>query len=163
MTDFKSRFYPSTSQRFVIIQEYALRYYAGFFTVFMIFIMLRILSGKEIVFEAIVGAVSSVLLGNMIAYGVMKRRIAEIFFVNDTFTVVSVHDILYRTPGQSFPLRMANPFRTGDEIQFTFGDQIMRIYKEDWPEFDLVWNWMNLAPEVRVNYSFPNEGEESGQ
>lgn len=146
MTSFKSRYYPANSQRIVIIQEYALRYYAFFFIVFMLLIMLRILSGKEIIFEAIAGAIGSVVLGNMIAYGAMKRRIAEIFFVNDSFSVVSVHDILYRKPGQSFPLRMANVFRSGDEIQFTYGDQIMRIQKEDWEAFDLIWNWLNTAP-----------------
>ena len=156
MTNFKSKYYPHTAQKIVVIQEYALRYYATFFTLFMIFILLRIMSGKEIILESLLGAAGSIILGNIFAYGSMKRRIAEIFFVNDSFTVVSVHDILYTKPGQSFPLRMANPFRSGSEIQFTYGDQIMRIQQEDWEGFDVIWQWLNPSPETRVTY-YPAE------
>lgn len=146
MTSFRSRDYPRSRQRFVIQQEYALRYYAMFAIVVMIGVAIRLNAQKEVTLFGIIGAGIAILLGNLMAHVQLKRKIAEIFFVNDTFSVINVHDILHQSEPQSFPLRFANPVREGDRISFHYEDQIMYINREDWgDEFDLIWNWFNQS------------------
>ncbi len=144
MTSFRSQHYPRSKQAFVIGQEYAIRYYAIFMLFVMIAVMIRLYAHREVVYFGVIGAVIAILLGNIFSGVKMRRSIAEVFFVNDGFSIISVYDILHQTPKRSFPLKFANPTRTADQIQFHFEDQIMFIKREDWPEeFELIWSWFN--------------------
>ena len=142
MMSFRSRHYPTRKQFFLVQQEYAIRYYAVLTFLVMIVVMLRVNAGKEPIYFGLIGETIAILLGNLIANVSLRKLVAEIFFVNDGFSVISIHAALTQTPTQSFPLRFANPTRTPNSIQFHYEDQIMTLKREDWGEdFDLIWNW----------------------
>ncbi len=144
MESFRSRHYPRFSSKFRLQQEYALRYYAILTFVVMIIVILRVNAGKDPLYAGLIGEAIAIGLGNIIANVQLRRNIAEIFFVNDGFSVISVHAALTQTPTQSFPLRFANPIRTDNRIEFHYEDQIMFLKREDWGEdFDLIWNYFN--------------------
>lgn len=146
---FRSRHYPTAKSTFFVTQEYAMRYYAILAMILMIGVMLRVYAKLDIVIFGIVGAGLCLLLGNLFAQVQLKRKIAEIFFVNDGFSIISIHDILHQSPKRSFPLRFANPTRSDDMIQFHFEDQILQIKKEDWgEEFELIWDWFNQSQHI---------------
>jgi predicted membrane protein len=142
MGSFRSGHYPRNTNAFVITQEYAMRYYFVLMFIAMLGAVIRTYKQKEMLIFTIIAGALVLLLGNMMAHVRLRRDIAEIFFVNDGFSIISVHDILHKSPKRSFPLKWANPTRTQDEIQFHFEDQIMTLKREDWgSEFDLIWNW----------------------
>lgn len=144
---FRSRDFPRRMQPFLVQQEYAIRYYAILTFLVMVAVVLRINSGRDPVWFGLIGEALAIFIGNVMAGVALRRKIAEIFFVNDGFTIISVHAALTQTPTRSFPLRFANPTRTESTIQFHYEDQIMSIKREDWPEdFDLIWNWFNRQP-----------------
>jgi hypothetical protein len=146
MMSFRSVHYPRRTQVFRVTQEYAMRYYAIFLAVVMLMVVVRLERGQETVVLGLIGTMISIFLGNVMARVALKRRIAEIFFVNDGFSVINIHDILHQSPKRSFPLKFANPTRSDDQIQFHFEDQIMQIKQEDWGEdFELIWNWLNQS------------------
>lgn len=143
---FRSKFFPSSGNRFAVLQEYAMQYYAIFVMTVMIFVVVRIYYQQEVFWIGTVGGLLAVAVANMFAYVKMQRKIAEIFFVNDSFSIISVADIVYEQELKNFPLRFANPTRNGDTIQIHFTDQILTLKREDWDEFDLVWDWLNQNP-----------------
>jgi hypothetical protein len=139
---FRSQHYPRTTNTFLVTQEYAGRYYMVLIFIVLIGAVIRSYKDKEMIIFTVVALILCILLGNLLAQVKMRRSIAEIFFVNDGFSIISVHDILHQSPKRSFPLKFANPTRTENEIQFHFEDQILTIRREDWgEEFDLIWNW----------------------
>jgi hypothetical protein len=142
MTSFRSTNYPQRRSIFLVTQEYAMRYYMVLLMFVMVGVMLQINAQKNPVYLGVGGSIASILLGNLLAHVKLRRSIAEIFFLNDGFSIISVYDILHQSPKRSFPLRFANPTRTEDQIQFHFEDQIMHLKREDWgDEFDLIWSW----------------------
>jgi hypothetical protein len=146
MASFRSQHYPRSTNTLLVTQEYAGRYYFVLAMIVLIGAVIRSYKSKEMIIYSIVALVLCVLLGNLFAQVKMRRSIAEIFFVNDGFSIISVHDILHQSPKRSFPLKFANPTRTNDEIQFHFEDQIMTLKREDWgDEFDLIWNWFTAS------------------
>ena len=64
---------------------------------------------------------------------------AEIFFVGEHVSLISVYDILFPKQKEAFPLRFTNPSRSENRISFHYNDQIISLKKEDWEEFDLIW------------------------
>lgn len=147
MESFRSNHYPRNTNLFRVQQEYALRYYAILTFVVMIVVILRVNAGKDPLWAGVIGEAVAIALGNIAANVQLRRHIAEIFFVNDGFSVISVHAALTQTPTQSFPLKFANPTRTDHSIQFHYEDQIMVLKREDWGEdFDLIWNYFNRPP-----------------
>ena len=142
MTSFRSQHYPRSKNTFMVTQEYAGRYYMVLMLIVLIGAVIRTYKDRDMVIYSIAALVICILLGNLFAQVKMRRSIAEIFFVNDGFSIISVHDILHQSPKRSFPLKFANPTRSNDIIQFHFEDQILTLRREDWgDEFDLIWNW----------------------
>lgn len=142
MTSFRSQHYPRSKNTFMVTQEYAGRYYMVLMLIVLIGAVIRTYKDRDMIIYSIAALVVCVLLGNLFAQVKMRRSIAEIFFVNDGFSIISVHDILHQSPKRSFPLKFANPTRSNDVIQFHFEDQILTLRREDWgDEFDLIWNW----------------------
>lgn len=140
---FRSRHYPKAASAFRIRQEYAMRYYAALFFIVMIGAVLRIQAGHDGLIFGVIGLMGATLLGNVMARVQLRRSIAEIFFINDGFSIISIEDILQQSAKRSFPLRFADPTRTETQIQFNFEDQIITLHKEDWEaEFDLIWTWL---------------------
>jgi hypothetical protein len=142
MASFRSNHYPKSKNKLMVGQEYAGRYYLVLAFIVLVGAVIRTYKDREMVIFSVAALVLCILLGNLFAKVKMRRSIAEIFFVHDGFSIISVHDILHESPKRSFPLKFANPTRTENEIQFHFEDQIMTIRREDWgDEFDLIWNW----------------------
>lgn len=132
-----------------------MRYYAYFMFVVIVAVIIRMYYQQELLVFGIGGTAVSIALANMVAYVKLHRRIAEIFFHGDSFSVISIYDILHEQPKKAFPLKFANPTRTQDEIQFHFTDQIFVLRREDWSEeFELIWNWLNQRgqPDIVFHY-----------
>lgn len=160
MMSFRSRHYPRANSAFRIRQEYAMRYYAFLLFVVMIGVVIRSQGGREVIIFGSVGIVLALFIGNLLAKVQLRRSIAEIFFINDGFSIIAVDDILEKTAKPSFPLRFADPTRGDNKIQFNFEDQIITLKREDWgTDFDLIWSWLTQSlPEFQGGTS-PAEGE----
>ncbi|MBX7240290.1 MAG: hypothetical protein K1X92_00980 [Bacteroidia bacterium] len=148
MKSFKSHHYPDSRQKFLIIQENAIYYYGFFMIIVMLGLVLRMFSGESILLFGVVGVFLSMGLGNIAAVVKLKKTYAEIFFVGEHFSIISIYDILFAKEKQAFPLRYASPNRNGDEIHFTFNDQIIVFKKEDWEKFDEIWAAFFELPET---------------
>jgi hypothetical protein len=143
-TRFRSRHYPRKANKVVVKQEYAMKFYAMFAAVVMMLAVLRMQSGHGILWFSLIGMVLAVVLGSFFANAQMERQVAEILFVNDSFSIISVKDALHQGPTGRFPLHFSNPHRTENTITFTYEDRILTLKREDWEdEFDLIWNWFN--------------------
>ncbi len=142
MTSFRSKHYPGSGKSFLILQEYAMRYYGILTGIVMMLVVLRYYFQKDIFWVAIIGESLALLVGNMLAYANLRRRIAEVLFVADSISVISMYDLLYRQPQKSFPLRLANPVRVNEGIQIHYKDQIITLASKDWDEIDVIWEWL---------------------
>ncbi|MEZ4773058.1 MAG: hypothetical protein R3D00_07740 [Bacteroidia bacterium] len=146
MTSFQSHQYPRSRNGIVILQEYAMQYYGAINAILMLAIMVRVAagsSGQSILWIAIAGEVIALVIGNLLAYGKLRRTIAEIFFVNDHFSMISVYEILFKGENNAFPLVYANPdMLNEDTVSVHFNDQIITLHRKDWEEFDLIRDYL---------------------
>jgi hypothetical protein len=90
MASFRSTHYPRSKNTFVITQEYAMRYYLVLMFIVLIGAVIRSFKGKEMIIFGVIALIGSILLGNLLAHVKLKRSVAEIFFVNDGFSIISV-------------------------------------------------------------------------
>jgi len=143
MTSFRSRHYPKNRNKWVIFQEQAIRYYAVMILIVMIGVLLKIYLGESILWFTLGGVALSFILGNLLAYARLKRDIAEVFFLEKHFAVISVYDMLFEQQEHVFPLVYANPQRTSERITLHYKDQVIELKRDDWEDFDLIWNWLS--------------------
>lgn len=144
MQSFRSIHYPTRKSRFGVLQDNAMPFYGAFILLVMVGTLLRSNQGKDVTIFTSVGMGLAVLFGNFFAQVRMRRRIAEIFFTGETFSLVSIYDIAYKQPTAAFPLRFANPRRDGNLIELHYTDLVLTLRREDWgEEFDLIWNWLS--------------------
>ncbi len=149
MTNFKSRHYPSSRSGVLVVQEYAIQYYGAFNILLMLAVLVQISAGKwsqGLMWMVVVGEVIALALGNMLALAKTRRNYAEVFFLEDHFSLISVHEILFSPKNHAFPLLYANAVMDpdGDRFSVHFNDQIINFYKKDWEEFDLIWGYFNI-------------------
>lgn len=123
----------------MVVQEAAMYYYALISVFVMLGIILLMQAGKDILGFAIVGFILAISLGNLLAQVKLRKMYAEIFFVGEHVSLISVYDILFPKQKEAFPLRFTNPGRTPNTLSFHFNDQIIVLKKEDWAEFELIW------------------------
>ncbi|MEZ4825237.1 MAG: hypothetical protein R3C61_02930 [Bacteroidia bacterium] len=145
MTSFQSAHYPKSRNGLLVLQEYAMQYYGAINVLLMLAVMVRVYAGHgySVLWLAIVGEVVALVLGNLLAYGKLRRTIAEIFFVNDHFSMISVYEILFKGENNAFPLIYANPdMLNEDTVSVHFNDQIITLHRKDWEEFDLVRDYL---------------------
>ena len=148
-TSFTSKHFPSNRNRLFILQEYAVQYYAAFTLVVMLGVMLSIANGKggrDLILWTVIGELLALALANLMAGAKLKRSYAQITFIGDHFSLISVHDILYDNKNHAFPLRFANAQRGEDRIQIHYNDQIITLDRDEWDDFDLIWNYLIAAP-----------------
>lgn len=124
-----------------------MQYYAGLTMLILLGAMLGILSGRAgvgLLWGVGLAEAAAVGLGNLLAYGKLQRTIAEIFFVGEQFTIISVYEIIHEKPQQAFPLAYANPRISPDRSRVTihYHDRVMVLRREDWEEFDLICEWL---------------------
>ncbi|MFN0202699.1 MAG: hypothetical protein ACKVTZ_14335 [Bacteroidia bacterium] len=152
MQSFKSHHYPpSDKTRFSITQEYAMYYYGLLLLAVIILVMIRAMSSQDVAMSLAIwgalGTFASLFLGKQMATVKLKKTYAEIFFVGEHFSLLSVHDVLYQSENKhAFPLRYANVSRSGDFLYFHFNDQIITLKKEDWADFELIWQSFHILP-----------------
>ncbi|WNJ20951.1 hypothetical protein [Pontibacter sp. G13] len=148
MNSFRSQHYPNSRKGLRILQEYAMQYYATFNVVIMLGVLIKVISGGfggGLVIVVVLAELAAIGLGNLLAYAKLKRNIAEIFFTQEHFSLISVYDIVYNPESKhAFPLAYANPTLSADRNQIVvhFNDQVITLHREDWDEFDLIVNWM---------------------
>ena len=137
-------------------QEYAMQYYGFFMIAVMLGVMVTVANGgggRSMIMWSLVAMGIALLMANAMAYAKLRRTYAQIFFVDDHFSLISVYDILYQKENHAFPLNYANPTHHGNEIQLHYADQIVSLKRADWEEdFDLIWNWLNAKPSTPGTY-----------
>lgn len=142
MTSFKSKHYPASSNSLMVIQDIAMRYYAVLALIVMAAVMVKISIGQSPLWVGVLGFIGAIIMGNAIAYVQLRKQYAQIFFVKQHFSLISVYEILYKKENNAFPLRYANPTRSEDQINLHFNDQIITLDRDDWEDFDLIWEWL---------------------
>ncbi|MEL6674270.1 MAG: hypothetical protein AAFR61_18835 [Bacteroidota bacterium] len=150
MTSFRSKHYPKSSRRFAVVQDAAMQYFGAFNIVIMLVVLLNISQGSfgnSLLWTVIIAEILALVLGLMMAYVQLRKRYAEIFFVNQHFSLISVYDIVYEQKQEAFPLAYANPQFSfeQDKITFHYHDQIITLRREDWEDFDLIMGWMSAV------------------
>lgn len=143
MTSFRSHHYPRSRNRLLISQEYAMQYYAAFNVGIMLILLVKILSGGmglSLLWWILIGEAIALGLGNLLGRARLRRTYAQLFFVQDHFSLISVHDILAGEEHQAFPLKFANAELDpeGDRLTLHFNDQVLTLARADWEEFDLI-------------------------
>ncbi|MFK7926509.1 MAG: hypothetical protein AB8H47_31460 [Bacteroidia bacterium] len=147
MNSFQSKHFPTSKNGILVLQGFAMQYIAGFNVVLMLGILVKVVSqgaGMDILWIAVIGELIAVGLGNLLAYAKLKKTYAQIFFVNEHFSLISVYEILFKRENNAFPLRYANPRLDGEQNIMTihFNDQIITLRREDWEEFDLIRDYL---------------------
>ena len=125
-------------------------YYAAIALVIMLGVVVTISQGSGGQSFALIVALAAgvgVFFANQLAQASLRRTYAQIRFVGDHFSLISVHDILSENDNHAFPLRYANPSRMGsDRIQLHYSDQVITLKREDWEDFDIIWSWLVAPP-----------------
>ena len=147
MTRFHSRHYPRSRNALLVSQEYAMQYYGAFNLLIMTAVIAKVYTGgggSALIWAVVIAEVVALVLGNLLAYGSLRRRYAEVYFVEKQFSLISVYDILYEQQAEVFPLPYANPTLSGDRDRLTlhFTDQVVTLKREDWEDFDTIIGWM---------------------
>lgn len=123
-----------------------MQFYGGLNLLLMLLVLIQVYSGTQglsLLWFVLLAEVVILGLGNVLALARVKRSYAEIFFVNDHFSLISVHEILFSPKNQAFPLLYSNPVMhtAGDRFTVHFNDQIVTFERKDWDDFDLIWGW----------------------
>ncbi|TAE47034.1 MAG: hypothetical protein EAZ89_18850 [Bacteroidetes bacterium] len=148
MKSFRSRNYPRSSNALLVGQEFAMQYYAALTLIIMLGLMVRVVSGGvdyQLLLWALGAEVLAVLLGNALSNAKMRRTLAEIFFVKEHFSLISVYDILHKKESHVFPLAYASARRSADgkTLSLHYHDQILTLNEADWGEdFEEVCSWL---------------------
>ena len=125
--------------------------------VWMVAILIRVANHLPIFYWGITGVLSSLVLGNLFAVVSLQRNFAEIFFVSGHFCLITVDELLFQRKNEVFPLSYASPSRDQNQITLHYHDRVIQLKKEDWPDFELIWNWLtNPPPEVQFHYVSPS-------
>ncbi|MEM6628506.1 MAG: hypothetical protein AAF694_02490 [Bacteroidota bacterium] len=143
MTSFRSINYPQSKNRWLIFQESAMQFYGAGMLLVMLGVMLKVYLGQNVLGFALIGTVLSLLLGNLLAYSQLKRQVAEVFFLDKHFAVLSVYEILFGHENHVFPLHYASPSRDGTTLSIHYLDRIVQLQKKDWEDFELIWDWFS--------------------
>ncbi|MFK7972543.1 MAG: hypothetical protein AB8F95_19385 [Bacteroidia bacterium] len=155
-SSFQSNNYPEHTNRFAMVQNTAMTYYAAIALVIMLAVVVTISQGsggQEIALIVAVAAGAGVFIANALAQANLRRTYAQIRFVGDHFSLISVHDILSDDDNHAFPLRYAAPSRlSNDKIQLHYADQVITLNREDWDDFDVIWSWL-VAPQWEASTS----------
>jgi hypothetical protein len=131
----------------MITQEHAIRYYAMFNVVLMLAVLVKVASGDfglDLLWPVVIAEAIALGLGNLLAVAKLKRSYAEIFFVEEHFSLISIHEILHGREYDAFPMAYAAPAvdPEGDKLTIHYHDQVITLYRRDWEEFDLVCDWL---------------------
>ena len=148
MVSFRSRRYPSSGNPLLVTQEYAMQYYAAFNIVLMLGVMAKVVAGgmpAYLIWWVVGWEALAIGLGNVLAQARLKRSYAEIFFVEEHFSLISIHEILHGREHEAFPMLYANPALSpdGDTITIHFHDLVVNLHRRDWEDedFDLIYDW----------------------
>jgi len=147
MVSFRSKYFPSSRNRLVITQEYAMQYYAAFNMIIMLGVLVKVVSGgwgASLIWPVVIAEAVAIGLGNLLASAKLKRSYAEIFFIEDHFSLISVYEILNKRENEAFPMVYASPSfdPSGDRLTLHFHDQVITLYRKDWEDFDLIYDWL---------------------
>lgn len=125
-----------------------MQYYAAFNVILMLAVMVKVISGgipSGLVWWVIIGEAIAIGLGNLLAQAKLHRSYAEIFFIEEHFSLISVHEILNGRKNEAFPMLYANPALSSDGkiITIHYHDQVVNLYRKDWEDedFDLIYDW----------------------
>jgi hypothetical protein len=148
MNSFKSRFYPGKRKKWLIFQEQAMIQFGRLSMVVMLLTLLRVFKHQDIFLFALVGFALALVAGNLMAVVSMRRQIAEVFFLQEHFAVLSVWEVLFSKETKTFPLELSNFSREENAASFHYFDRIIVLKAGDWEAFDLICSHLSYRPQI---------------
>jgi hypothetical protein len=142
MTRFTSKHFPRSANPLILVQETAMRYYAGFAMVLMVFLIVRASEQRDILWFGVLGFAGCIALGNIAAIASIRKKMGQIFFVNDSFTILSVYDISFGKNKPSFPIELASVQYHPNSISFHYFDRIIELKRDEWEQIDLIATYL---------------------
>jgi len=156
---FRSKEYPESQNRFMVLQQFAQNYYATFGIVIILGCVLMIFSGKLYLWSTIFATLIMMSFANILADVKVKSAYAEIFFVQDNFYLLTIDEVLGGKRKGSFPLSYASAYRTEDSITIHYHDLVVHLDRKNWPDLDVIWEWFQ-PPTQNFQYHFIPENSE---
>ncbi len=122
----------------MIFQEYAWRYYMGFFMALMLILLYQLARQGVILGPGIIGVFATIFLANMFAIVSMRKDLAEIGFHEGHFYLRNVYQVIFDQKPEFFPLPYANAQLKGEQLSITYFDSIYFLDAQEW------YNWDDL-------------------
>lgn len=136
MVKIKSGKYPENKQAFLIFQEYAWRYYMGFFMALMLILLYQLARQADILTPGVTGVFGVVFLSNVFAVIEMRKDLAEIGFHEGHFYLKNVYQANFNQNPDFFPLPYANAQIKGGQLSITYFDSIYTLDPNEWDNWD---------------------------
>ena len=133
---FRSTHFPENAKPFGLIQEHAARAYLFFFALWACGLYLFIANHMPVLGYGIIGIISVFLLSNLAGMVQSKMQYVEIGFSGAFFYMVNVYDIAFEKEIQYYPSSFSNAARDGFAMHINYHGQIIRLKREDWPEWE---------------------------
>lgn len=119
-----------------VFQEYAWRFYMGFFLALMLILLYQLARRGVILWPGLIGVFATVALSNLMAIVQMRKALAEVGFHEGHFYLRNVYQVISNQNPDFFPLPYANAQLKGDQLAVTYFDSIYYLEKEDWEHWD---------------------------
>lgn len=148
MNSFKSKHYPNRKSKWLIFQEKAMIHFGRLSMIVMLLTLLRVFRNQEILLFAVIGFSISLALANLMAIVSMRRQVAEIFFLQEHFAMLSVWDVLFTRESKTFPLELTNFSREENQASFHYFDRVVVLKPQDWDAFDLICSYLSHRPQI---------------
>ena len=137
MIRIRSKNYP-VKNTFRVYQDYAWRYYMGFFMALMLILLYQLARRGAIVAPVIIGAFATVILSNVVAMIHMRKVLVEIGFHEGHFYLRNAYQVVFNQKADFFPLPYANANLKGAQLYVTYFDSIYTLNEDEWE------NWEDL-------------------
>jgi hypothetical protein len=148
MNSFRSRYYPSRKSKWLIFQENVLIHFGRLSMLVMLITLLKVFRHQEILTFAVSGFALALAAANLMAVVTMRRKIAEVFILQDHFALLTVWDVLFSKESKTFPLELANFSREEMQASFHYFDRVVVLKSQDWDTFDLICSHLSYRPQI---------------
>lgn len=123
-------------------------HYSWLSFVVILFTLIRMVQHKDILVFGIGGMAIALILANLLAVVSLRRQVAEIFFLQEHFALITVWDVLFTQETKTFPLHLANPSREADQVSFHYFDRVVVLKSADWDTFELICSYLSYRPQI---------------
>lgn len=148
MNSFRSRYYPGKKKKWLIFQEMAMLHFGRLGMLVMLLTLLRVFRHQDILTFSVSGFALALALSNLLAVVSLRRQVAEVFFLQDHFAVLTAWEVLFSRETRTFPLELANLAREEKQASFHYFDRIIVLKSQDWEAFELICSHLSHRPQI---------------